>query len=90
MFAPERDKAIAKEVKKLLEASFIREVYYSEWLANIVMVKKGQWKMANVRRLHGPQQGMPKRQLPPPSNKHSGRFDRKTRAPMLHGCLFRI
>ena len=47
MFAPERDKAIAEEVKKLLEAGFIREVYYSDWLANVVMVKKanGKWRM---------------------------------------------
>ena len=28
VFAQERDKAIAKEVRKLLEASFIQEVYY--------------------------------------------------------------
>ena len=47
MFAQERDKAIAKEVRKLLEADFIREVYYLDWLANIVMVKKanGKWRM---------------------------------------------
>ena len=47
MFAPERDQAIAKEVRKLQEASFIREVYYPDWLANIVMVKKasGKWRM---------------------------------------------
>ena len=42
-----RDKAIAEEVRKLLEASFIREVYYPDWLANVVMVKKanGKWRM---------------------------------------------
>ena len=40
VFAQERDKAIAEEVRKLLEASFIREVYYLDWLANVVMVKK--------------------------------------------------
>ena len=47
MFAQERDKAIAKEVKKLLEVGFIQEVYYLDWLANIVMVKKanGKWRM---------------------------------------------
>ena len=47
MFAQERDKAIAEEVRKLLEADFIREVYYPDWLANVVMVKKsnGKWKM---------------------------------------------
>ena len=30
VFAQERDKAIAKEVRKLLEAGFIREVYYPD------------------------------------------------------------
>ena len=29
-----------EEVRKLLEADFIREVYYLEWLANMVMVGK--------------------------------------------------
>ena len=30
VFVQERDKAIAKEVRKLLEADFIREVYYPD------------------------------------------------------------
>ena len=35
------------EVNKLLAANFIREIYYPEWLANVVMVKKanGNWRM---------------------------------------------
>ena len=39
---------MAEEVHKLLEANFIREVYYLKWLANMVMVKKanGKWKMS--------------------------------------------
>ena len=43
----ERDKAITEEVRKLLEASFIRDVYYPDWLANMVIVKKsnGKWRM---------------------------------------------
>ena len=47
VFAPERDQAIAEEVRKIQEASFIREVYYPDWLANVVMVKKasGKWRM---------------------------------------------
>ena len=50
VFAPEQDQAIAEEVRKLQEASFIREVYYPEWLANVVMVKKasGKWRMCMV------------------------------------------
>ncbi|XP_050260119.1 uncharacterized protein LOC126705272 [Quercus robur] len=43
-FAPERDQAVAEEVTKLLTAGFIREVYYPEWLANVVLVKKANGK----------------------------------------------
>ena len=47
VFTQERDKAMAEEVQKLLEADFIREVYYPNYLANVVMVKKanGKWRM---------------------------------------------
>ena len=47
VFASERDQAIAEEIQKLQEASFIREVYYPDWLANVVMVKKAseKWQM---------------------------------------------
>ena len=46
-FALERDQAIAEEVTKLLRAGFIREVYYLDWLTNVVLVKKanGKWRM---------------------------------------------
>ena len=35
------------EVNKLLAVNFIRDIYYPEWLANIIMVKKvnGKWRM---------------------------------------------
>lgn len=44
---PERNQAAAEEVAKLLQAGFIWEVYYPDWLANVVMVKKsnGKWRM---------------------------------------------
>ena len=46
VFAPKRDQAM-EETRKLQEASFIREVYYPDWLANVVMVKKvnDKWRM---------------------------------------------
>ena len=44
VFAQEQDKATAEEIRKLLEADFIREVYYPNWLANVVMVKKPNGK----------------------------------------------
>jgi len=39
--------AAALEVQKLLEAGFIKEIHYTTWLANVVLVKKsnGQWRM---------------------------------------------
>ncbi|XP_027337121.1 uncharacterized protein LOC113850777 [Abrus precatorius] len=43
----DRAKAVKEETGKLLQAGFIREVRYSTWLANVVMVKKanGKWRM---------------------------------------------
>ena len=47
VFTPERNKAVMDEVNKLLTANFIREVHYPKWLANVVMIKKGngKWRM---------------------------------------------
>ena len=46
-FDLERDQAVTEEVTKLLTTSFIREVYYPDWLTNVVLVKKanGKWRM---------------------------------------------
>ena len=44
VFVPERNKAVMDDVNKLLTANFIREVFYPEWLANVVMVKKANGK----------------------------------------------
>ena len=47
VFAQERDRAVVEEVHKLQEVDFIKEVYYLNWLANVVMVKKAneKWRM---------------------------------------------
>jgi hypothetical protein len=39
--------AIGVELRKLLEAGFIKEVFHPTWLANPVLVKKknGKWRM---------------------------------------------
>jgi len=44
---PERAVATNIEVQKLLEARFIRECQYPEWISNMVLVKKpnGMWSM---------------------------------------------
>ena len=38
--AVQKRKAIGEEVARLLAAEFIREIYHSEWLANVVMVPR--------------------------------------------------
>jgi len=44
---PERAAAANAKVQKLLEAGFIRECQYPEWMSNVVLVKKpnGTWRM---------------------------------------------
>jgi hypothetical protein len=46
-FDEERRWAIGAELRKLLEAGFIKEVFHPTWLANPVLVKKknGKWRM---------------------------------------------
>jgi hypothetical protein len=43
----EKVEAVKAGVQRLLDAGFIREVAYPQWLANVVMVKKknGKWQM---------------------------------------------
>jgi hypothetical protein len=38
---------IGVELRKLLEAGFIKEVFHHTWIANLVLVKKknGKWRM---------------------------------------------
>ena len=47
VFAQESDRGIGEELHKLKEVDFIKEVYYPDWLVNVVMVKKanGKWRM---------------------------------------------
>ena len=47
-FAEDRKEAIKKELAKLLAAGFIKEVFYPDWLANLVLVRKknsNEWRM---------------------------------------------
>jgi hypothetical protein len=37
-FSPDKKEAIKKEITKLMAAGFIREIVYSDWLANPVLV----------------------------------------------------
>ena len=47
VFATERNQIVTDEVNKLLSTGFIRELYYLEWLANVVLMKKmnGKWRI---------------------------------------------
>ena len=47
IFASKRNKVVTEEVEKLVEANFMKEVFYPDWLANVVMVKKrnDKWTM---------------------------------------------
>lgn len=40
-------KLVAEETKKLLDASFVKEIQYPNWLSNVVLVHKsnGKWHM---------------------------------------------
>ncbi|XP_074277819.1 uncharacterized protein LOC141601433 [Silene latifolia] len=46
-FAAERNEVINKEVDSLLAADKVREVFYPEWLSNVVVVlkKNGKWRV---------------------------------------------
>jgi hypothetical protein len=46
-FDEERRRVIGVELRKLLEAGFIKEVFHPTWLANPVLVKKnnGKWRL---------------------------------------------
>ena len=46
-FTPDKKEAIRVEIKWLLAARFIKEVYHPEWLANPILVQKKnkEWRM---------------------------------------------
>ncbi|KAK3006248.1 hypothetical protein RJ639_016475 [Escallonia herrerae] len=48
-FAPERQEKIEEKVDKLLTSNFIEEIYYPDWIANVVMVLKlcGRWRISS-------------------------------------------
>ena len=60
---------VKEEVTKLKQARAIKEVFYPEWLDNTVVVKKKNWKMADMCGLHRSKQGLPKRSSPYASNR---------------------
>nr|GFB03028.1 reverse transcriptase domain-containing protein [Tanacetum cinerariifolium] len=47
--APERAEEIQSKVQKLVEAGFMREVYYHDWLSNPVMVNSVPSRLVSIR-----------------------------------------
>ena len=65
-FALERQKAINEEVARFLQKREIREVEYPEWLANVVLVKKANYKWRLCIDFTGVNRACPKDSFPLP------------------------
>ena len=57
--------AVKNKVTKFKQAGAIKEVFYLEWLADIVVVKKKNGKYLGMRRLHRLEQNLSERFFPP-------------------------
>ena len=57
---------------KLKQARAIKEVFYPEWLANTVVVKKKNEKVEGMHRLHRLEQSLSERSFPPSSDRSIG------------------
>ena len=81
LFHPDRHQIIQTEVDNLLSASFIREVKYPEWIANIVVIPKkgGKWQVCVDYTNHN--EACPKDSFPLP------RTDQIVDASARHGIL---
>ena len=86
----EHSEAVKEEVLKLKQAGAIKEVFYPEWLANIVVVKKksGKWQVCvDFTDLN---KAYPKDPfLMPRKDQFSGRNYRSS-SNELFGCLSRV
>lgn len=80
----EKAEATTKIVRVLLDANFIYDLKYIEWLSNVVLVKKsyGKWRMCvdytDLNKV------CPKDSYPLPS------IDKLVEAFVFHGRIFRI
>ena len=73
--AMQKRKAIGEEVARLLASEFIREIYHSEWLANVVMVPKKDDSLRMCIDFKHINRACPKDHFPlPPSIKSSTRL----------------
>ena len=86
----EHANAVRDEVMKLKKVGAIKEVFYPEWLANTIVVKKnsGKWRVCvDFTDLN---KAYPKRSIPYASDRSIGRCNRRPSSDELLGCLLRI
>ena len=81
--------AIRDEVRKLKQAGAIKEVFYPEWLANTVVVKKKS-REASFCGLHRFKQGVSKRPVSHTSNRPISGRNCMTSSDELLRCLSRL
>ena len=80
--AVEKRKAIGEELAWLLAAEFIREIYHSKWLANVVMVPKKDDSLRMCIDFKHINRACPKDHFPLP------RINLLTRLRGVSACLF--
>lgn len=84
----ERCRAVRQEVSKLTAAKFIKEIDYSTWLSNIVMVEKVEQEGEDVHGLHRLEPSMPKRSIPNPKHRSISQLSSQTQDAEFSICLF--
>ena len=85
----EHSDAVKDEMMKFKQAGAIKDVFYPEWLASIVVVRKktGKWRVCGF---HGFKQGLSKRSLSYASDRPAGRCYRRPSSDEFFKCLSRI
>ena len=66
-FNKEKRQVIWEETEKLLKVGYIREIQYPEWVANVVLVKKANWKWKMCVNFTDLNKACPKDSYPLPS-----------------------
>ena len=86
----EHIEAVKSEVTKLKQAGAIKKVFYPQWLANTVVVKKKTRKWRMCVDFTDFNRACPKDPFPYASDRSVGRCDGRSSSDELSGCLSRI
>ena len=81
---------VKKEIKKLLQAGFIRPTRYVEWLSNIVPVLKKNGKLHVCIDFRNLNTATPKGGYPMPIADVFGRWSVRTQIVVFYGWAFRL